>query len=109
MNSNRFSPGAISFPCPIRGSMRERLSGRSYVARRPRKPAPGIKARGVISLVLFAAVASYAITPPDAAYMQSFEKWKAEMVDDLKQRWLVLAGLFWLKPGANAFGSAEDN
>jgi hypothetical protein len=41
--------------------------------------------------------------------MQSFEKWKAEMVDDLKQRWLVLAGLFWLKPGANTFGSAEDN
>ena len=31
------------------------------------------------------------------------------MVDDLKQRWLPLAGLFWLKPGANAFGSAEDN
>jgi uncharacterized protein len=89
--------------------MRERLSGRSYVVRRPRKPAPGIKALGVISLVLFAAVASHAITPPDAAYMQTFEKWKAEMVDDLKQRWLVLAGLFWLKLGANTFGSAEDN
>ena len=41
--------------------------------------------------------------------MQSFEKWKAELVADLKERWLVLAGLFWLKPGANSFGSATDN
>src|SRR5579864_4008756 len=108
-NSNRFLPGATSFPCPIRGSMREKLSRRSYVVRRPRKPAALSKARGVISLALFAAVAAHAITPPDAAYLQSFEKWKAEMVDDLKQKWLVLAGLFWLKPGANTFGSAEDN
>jgi hypothetical protein len=89
--------------------MRKSLSRTSYVVRRLRKPAPGIKARGVISLVLFAAVASHAITPPDAAYLQSFEKWKAELVDDLKQRWLVLAGLFWLKPGPNTFGSGSDN
>ncbi|MCU1269525.1 MAG: hypothetical protein JWN74_819 [Acidobacteriaceae bacterium] len=55
------------------------------------------------------AVATAAVQPPDAAYLQSFEKWKAELVDDLKQNWLVLAGLFWLKPGANTFGSASDN
>ena len=46
---------------------------------------------------------------PDAAYQQSFEKWKAEQVDDLKQNWLVLAGLFWLKPGENSFGSDAGN
>jgi uncharacterized protein len=57
------------------------------------------------SLVTFAA----AVQPPDAAYLKDFEKWKAELVDDLKQHWLPLAGLFWLKPGDNAFGSAEDN
>jgi len=89
--------------------MREKLSRALCVVRDLRKPAPSIKARWIISLVLFAAVALHAITPPDAAYLQSFEKWKAEMVDDLKQRWLVLAGLFWLKPGANTFGSAENN
>jgi uncharacterized protein len=50
-----------------------------------------------------------AAQPPDAAYLQSFEKWKAELVDDLKERWLPLAGLFWLKPGANTFGAADDN
>lgn len=60
-------------------------------------------------LVLFAAAGLAAVQPPDAAYLQSFEKWKSELVDDLKQNWLVLAGLFWLKPGANTFGSASDN
>jgi uncharacterized protein len=54
-------------------------------------------------------------TPPvsaadvDPAYRASFEKWKAEEVDDLKQNWLPLAGLFWLKPGANSFGSDPSN
>jgi uncharacterized protein (DUF1684 family) len=60
-------------------------------------------------LVVFAAAGLAAVQPPDAAYLQSFEKWKVELVDDLKQNWLVLAGLFWLKPGANTFGSASDN
>jgi len=46
---------------------------------------------------------------PDAAYVQSFEKWKAEQAADLKENWLSLAGLFWLKPGANTFGSSPDN
>ncbi len=56
-------------------------------------------------LTAFSAVAE----SPDRAYLQSFEKWKAELVEDLKQNWLVLAGLFWLKPGANTVGSASDN
>jgi uncharacterized protein (DUF1684 family) len=46
---------------------------------------------------------------PDAAYVQSFDKWKAELVDDLKTNWLPLAGLFWLKPGENSFGSDAGN
>jgi uncharacterized protein len=45
----------------------------------------------------------------DPAYRASFEKWKAEEVDDLKQNWLPLAGLFWLKPGSNSFGSDPHN
>lgn len=52
---------------------------------------------------------SAALQLPDAAYLQSFEKWKSELVDDLKQNWLPLAGLFWLQPGANSFGSGSDN
>jgi hypothetical protein len=46
---------------------------------------------------------------PDATYIQSFDKWKAELVDDLKQNWLSLAGLFWLKPGDNSFGTDAGN
>ena len=46
---------------------------------------------------------------PDAAYVQAFEKWKAEQTEDLKTNWLSLAGLFWLKPGANSFGSDAGN
>lgn len=45
----------------------------------------------------------------DASYLQSFDKWKAELVDDLKQNWLPLAGLFWLKPGENKFGGDAKN
>lgn len=45
----------------------------------------------------------------DAAYQQSFEKWKADLVEDLKGNWLPLAGLFWLKPGANSFGADATN
>ena len=60
-------------------------------------------------LVLLAMAAPFSAAAPDAAYLASFDKWKAEMVDDLKQNWLPLAGLFWLKPGENSFGSAADN
>src|SRR5437868_14067286 len=62
----------------------------------------------LLTALVLSATLSAAI-PPDAAYLQSFEKWKSELIDDLKQNWLVLAGLFWLKPGANTFGSASDN
>jgi uncharacterized protein len=45
----------------------------------------------------------------DRAYLQAYDKWKAEMIDDLKQNWLPLAGLFWLKPGESSFGSDPSN
>jgi len=41
----------------------------------------------------------------DSAYQKEFEKWKAGLVADLKENYLPLAGLFWLKPGENKFGS----
>jgi uncharacterized protein (DUF1684 family) len=45
----------------------------------------------------------------DPAYQQSFDKWKSELVEGLKREWLPLAGLFWLKPGENSFGSDPKN
>ena len=66
-----------------------------------------------VSLLLLSAGAgkgaSSSIDAPDAAYVQSFEKWKAEQVADLKQNWLPLVGLYWLKPGANSFGTDAGN
>src|SRR5271156_507929 len=61
------------------------------------------------SAVLFAGATGSSPAAPDVAYVQSFEKWKAEQIDDLKQNWLPLAGLYWLKPGVNSFGTAAEN
>jgi uncharacterized protein (DUF1684 family) len=49
------------------------------------------------------------VPEPDEVYLQSFDKWKAELVEDLKQNWLCLAGLFWLKPGEGTFGTDAGN
>lgn len=49
---------------------------------------------------------SYAQTKSvDPAYQQSFDKWKSELVEGRQKNWLPLAGLFWLKPGENTFGT----
>lgn len=61
-------------------------------------------------LIAFASIASLPAAPQappplDAAYQHSFAKWKADLIEDRKQNWLTLAGLFWLKPGENSFGS----
>jgi hypothetical protein len=63
----------------------------------------------VFPLVLRAGVASSSPAAPDPSYVESFEKWKAEQIDDLKQNWVPLAGLYWLKPGANTFGTDSGN
>jgi len=60
-------------------------------------------------LALTFPVAISAQTAPDAAYLQSFNKWKAELAADRKQNWVTLAGLFWLKPGENTFGADPAN
>jgi len=63
------------------------------------------------SSALLAGMASAADPPtsPDAAYQQAYDKWKTELADDLRQNWLPLAGLFWLKPGENSFGADPEN
>jgi uncharacterized protein len=61
----------------------------------------------IITMLLLAATLSARAQskPVDPAYQQDFDKWKADLVEDLKENWLPLAGLFWLKPGANTFGT----
>lgn len=43
------------------------------------------------------------------AYQKDFEKWKASLISSRKKNWIPLVGLFWLKEGANRFGSDESN
>lgn len=64
-----------------------------------------------VSVLCVIALAADKTAPPavDPAYQQAFDKWKGELVEDLKQEWLPLAGLFWLKPGENGFGSDPKN
>jgi hypothetical protein len=62
----------------------------------------------VVLTSAFVAVGT-SIHAPDEAYSQAFEKWKAEQTADLTENWLPLVGLFWLKPGANTFGSDASN
>jgi len=45
----------------------------------------------------------------DQAYRDNFEKWKADLVEDRRQNWLTLVGLFWLKLGENSFGTDQEN
>lgn len=48
---------------------------------------------------------------PGPAYVAEVEAWRARREAALRSDtgWLAVAGLVWLKPGANTFGSAADN
>jgi uncharacterized protein len=61
----------------------------------------------IIVFCLFATAADNRTNSP--APEQSLDQWKADLVEDLKQNWLPLVGLYWLKPGENSFGTASDN
>lgn len=59
----------------------------------------------IVLAVLLAAAAAYA----EPLYVDQVTKWRADheagyRADD---GWLTLAGLFWLKPGANSFGAGK--
>src|SRR5690349_1187907 len=44
-------------------------------------------------------------------HQKEIEAWRAQRIAKLKsdEGWLVVAGLFWLEPGKNGFGSAAGN
>jgi uncharacterized protein (DUF1684 family) len=54
-------------------------------------------------------LAQTAQVPVDAAYQQSFDKWKAGLIESRKEDWLSLIGLFWLQSGENTFGTDSTN
>ncbi|MER2996473.1 DUF1684 domain-containing protein [Pontibacter populi] len=64
-------------------------------------------------VTLFSACNSTPETSPEdkAAYAATIDTWHAQRLDNLKKEdgWLALAGLFWLEPGENTFGSDSSN
>ena len=63
-------------------------------------------------LILILAGCQEAVAPPpDPAYRQEIERWRADREARLKSDggWLTVAGLHWLREGLNTFGSAPGN
>lgn len=68
--------------------------------------------RGWIGVLLVAAAAVAARgEDPAVSYEDEIRAWQARRVERLKSDtgWLSVAGLFWLEPGDNRFGSGPDN
>ena len=59
-------------------------------------------------MLILACSAPLLAQAPDAVYQAEFQKWQQEQIKDLKDNWLPLVGLFWLKEGDNTFGSDKD-
>jgi hypothetical protein len=64
----------------------------------------------VLSLVLFIAGCSKPKIDPDA-YAKEITAWQEKRAKSISSEngWITLAGLFWLKPGENTFGSDSTN
>ena len=67
--------------------------------------------RALAVLVGLAGMATAAGRTPDPAYRAEIEKWRADREARLKSDggWLQVVGLFWLKDGANSFGTDAGN
>jgi uncharacterized protein len=63
------------------------------------------------TLAATATVAAGAPPSPADGYRAEVARWRAERENRLRAHdgWLTVVGLFWLKPGANRFGSARGN
>jgi uncharacterized protein len=57
------------------------------------------------------AAAQTAVTSTESEWRQDLEVWRTRRAQqiDAPDGWLTLAGLEWLKPGANSLGAAADN
>src|SRR6266508_5334205 len=62
---------------------------------------------GLAGMAAAAVATPAAVVAPDTAYRAQIQKWRDEREARLKGDggWLQVAGLFWLKEGANAFGA----
>lgn len=65
----------------------------------------------LVRLLLFCLFLMSAVSAGEDAYVQSIEQWRQQRLNNLRKPdgWLSLIGLFWLKEGANTFGSDAGN
>src|SRR5208337_4385672 len=119
-SSAKSSLAAAWIRCPIRagdgGNWTLPRQARRVICFAGDPPNMNAKPRWIVAAALVLLVSAIVLArrsapseAPDAVYAQSFEKWKAEQTEDLRANWLSLAGLFWLKPGVNSFGSDTGN
>ncbi|HHN74866.1 MAG TPA: DUF1684 domain-containing protein [Acidobacteria bacterium] len=66
--------------------------------------------RALLGLLLLGAACQSAPPPPDAALVDAVEAYRAARQARLtaEDGWLSLVGLYWLHPGSNRVGSADD-
>jgi uncharacterized protein (DUF1684 family) len=67
--------------------------------------------RMLSSAFALAILLAYAAPAQEAGWQQEITLWRAQHAVELQKPdgWLALAGLEWLEPGDNPFGSAKDN
>ncbi|MGB8339585.1 MAG: DUF1684 domain-containing protein [Burkholderiales bacterium] len=70
----------------------------------PRPASPAVNQPQVVAV-------APATTQAPAAYVSEIQRWRAERLQNLTKDdgWLTVAGLYWLKPGANNAGSGPNN
>ncbi|MGO9339922.1 MAG: DUF1684 domain-containing protein [Terracidiphilus sp.] len=66
---------------------------------------------GEASFATRPAMAQTSVTTAESEWLQDLDTWRTRRAQevDAPDGWLTLAGLDWLKPGANSVGAAADN
>jgi uncharacterized protein (DUF1684 family) len=64
----------------------------------------------ILAILLLTACSRTPSEPPlDPAYRAEIQAWQKEHTEGMRRDWGTLAGLFWLSPGENSFGSDPEN
>src|SRR2546421_4893128 len=110
-NLARSLPGAMNSRCPPwRITSAKSLHPRAAAVhqRQPRRSQRLHRGHKAGLLLLVAALAAQS-ADIDAAYRATTAKFRADLLAERKEQWYPLAGLFWLHPGTNSFGSGAQN
>jgi uncharacterized protein len=62
-----------------------------------------------VILTIGFAIAPLLAAAPDPAHVKQVQEWRAKHEADYRRDWVSIAGLHFLKPGANTAGSAKTN